>query len=73
MDQSRECCWEVGSLESLVAKWCDECFPKAFQNKDPRLLLVAVNDSVIRASDFWSTPISNGDEITIVVGAMAGG
>jgi molybdopterin converting factor small subunit len=70
---SRECSWEIGTLESLVTKWCDECFPKGFKNKDPRSLLVAVNNNVIRVNDFSSTPISDGDEITIVVGAIAGG
>jgi molybdopterin converting factor small subunit len=70
---SRDCCWEVDTLESVVARWSEECFPRAFKNKDPRLLLVAVNNLVIRAKDFNSTPISEGDEITIVVGAIAGG
>ena len=46
---------------------------KGFKNKDPRLLLVAVNNNVIRVNDFSSTPISDGDEITIVVGTIAGG
>jgi molybdopterin converting factor small subunit len=70
---SRACTWEVSTLESLVTKWSDECFPKGFKTKDPRLLLVAVNGNVIRMNDRGSTPISDGDEITIVVGAMAGG
>jgi hypothetical protein len=49
------------------------CFPKGFKNKDHRLLFVAVNNNVSRVNDFSSTPISDGDEIMIVVGAIAGG
>jgi hypothetical protein len=70
---SRERRWEISTLESLVAKWRDERFPKTFQNKDPRLLLVAVNNNLIRVNEFSSMPISHGDGITIVVGAIAGG
>jgi sulfur carrier protein ThiS len=60
-------------LESLLTKWLDECFPKSFRSKESRLLLVAVNNAVIPASNFSSTPISDGDEITIAAGAVAGG
>ena len=70
---TRECSWEVSTLESLLTKWCDECFPKNFKDKDMRLYIVAVNNNVIPASNFNSMPISDGDEIIIVVGAIAGG
>jgi thiamine biosynthesis protein ThiS len=70
---AQEYSWEVGTLESLLMKWLDECFPKNFRSKDSRLLLVAVNGTVIPASHFSSMPISEGDEITIVAGAVAGG
>ena len=70
---SRECAWELSTLESLLTKWLDECFPKNFRSKDSRLLLVAVNSTVIPASNFSSTPISAGDEIIIMAGAVAGG
>lgn len=70
---AQEYSWEVSTLESLLTKWLDECFPKSFRSKDSRLLIVAVNDTVIPASNFSSMPISEGDEITIVAGAVAGG
>lgn len=70
---TREYCWEISTLESLLTKWLDECFPKTFRSKDSRLLLVAVNKTVIPASDFRSMPIVEGDEITIAAGAVAGG
>ncbi len=70
---SREYSWEISTLESLLTKWLDECFPKSFRSKESRLLLVAVNNAVIPASNFSSTPISDGDEITIAAGAVAGG
>jgi thiamine biosynthesis protein ThiS len=65
---SLEYAWEISTLESLLAKWLDECFPKSFRNKNSRLLHVAVNDTVIPASNFSSMPVSDGDEIKIVVG-----
>jgi thiamine biosynthesis protein ThiS len=65
--------WEVSTLESLLTKWLDERFPKSFRTKDSRFLIVAVNDTVIPASNFSSMPISEGDEITIAAGAVAGG
>jgi thiamine biosynthesis protein ThiS len=69
----REYTWEISTLESLLTKWLDECFPKSFRNMDSRSLLVAVNNTVIPASNFSSMPISDGDEIMIVAGAIAGG
>jgi thiamine biosynthesis protein ThiS len=70
---AQEYSWEVSTLESLLTKWLEECFPKSFRTKDSRLLLVAVNDTVVPASNFSSMPISEGDEITIAAGAVAGG
>jgi sulfur carrier protein ThiS len=69
----REYTWELSTLESLLTKWLDECFSKSFRNKDSRSLLVAVNNTVIPASHLSSMPISDGDEITIVAGMIAGG
>ncbi len=69
----REFTWEIGTLESLLTKWLDDCVPKDFKNKDSRSFLVAVNNTVVPATNFSSTPISDGDEITIVAGAVAGG
>jgi thiamine biosynthesis protein ThiS len=71
---SREYTWEISTLDSLLTKWLDERFPKSSGNNDSRkLLIVAVNDTVVPASNFSSMPISDGDEISIVVGALAGG
>jgi len=65
--------WEISTLESLLRKWRDECSPESFRNQDIRFFLVAVNDTVIPAGSFRSMLISDGDEITIVRGAIAGG
>jgi thiamine biosynthesis protein ThiS len=70
---TQEYSWEISTLESLLTKWRDECSPKSFRNRDIKLLLVAVNNTVIPASHFSPMPISDGDEITIVAGMIAGG
>jgi thiamine biosynthesis protein ThiS len=69
----REYTWEISTLESLLTKWRDECSPEFFRNNDIRLFIVAVNDNVIPPSNFSSMPISDGDEIMIVAGLIAGG
>ena len=70
---TQEYSWKIGTLESLLTKWRDECILERFRNKDIRSFIVAINDKVIPASSFSSMPISNGDEITIVAGLIAGG
>lgn len=70
---TQEYSWEISTLASLLTKWRDECSPKFFRNNDIRLFIVAVNDNVIPASNFSSMPISDGDEIMIVAGMVAGG
>jgi sulfur carrier protein ThiS len=70
---TQEYTWGISTLESLLRKWRDACSPESFRNQDIRFLLVAVNDMVIPARSFSSMPISDGDEITIVRGAIAGG
>ena len=69
---SREFTWEISTLESLLTRWLEESFPKSL-SRDTRNLLVAVNNTVIPASDFGSTPLFDGDEIIIAAGASAGG
>ena len=69
----REYTWEISTLESLLTKWLDECLPESFRNHDIRSFIVAVNNTVIPASNFSSMPISDGDEIMIVMGMVAGG
>jgi hypothetical protein len=70
--------WVVSTLDSLLTKWRDECFPK-LKKDDPLLTLknapfiAAVNGKVIPETDFTSTPISDGDAILIVLGGIAGG
>lgn len=59
---------EIGSLEALVAKWCAATFPNVVQSQDRKFLLVAINNTRIQAEDFSSTPIAEGDDITILVG-----
>jgi thiamine biosynthesis protein ThiS len=70
---TQEYSWEISTLASLLTKWRDECSPEFFGNNDIRLFIVAVNDNVIPASNFSSMPISDGDEIMIVAGLIAGG
>jgi hypothetical protein len=68
----QEQCWEISTLESLLARWREECSPGSLRDRDSRWLLVAVNKKVI-SQDFGSTPVSDGDEIVIAMGASAGG
>lgn len=69
---AREYTWNVGTLESLLTKWRDECF-RGFKNRELRFWLVAVNDEIIPATSFGSMPISDGDTVFIAMGAVAGG
>jgi sulfur carrier protein ThiS len=69
----REYSWEIGALESLMTKWLEERFPEKAKNMDGRLLFVTVNDVVVPGRDFSSTPISDGDKVTIMVGALLAG
>lgn len=68
---THECGWEISTLESLLIKWREE--DQVFKNRDIKLWLVAVNDQIIPARSFSSTPISDGDKIFIAMGAVAGG
>ena len=70
---TQEYSWEIGTLESLLTKWRDGYSPKSLRNRDIKLLLAAVNDVVIPARKFGSVPIFEGDAVTIVAGAIAGG
>lgn len=70
---THECDWEISTLESLLIKWREEGQVWGFRNRDMKLWLVAVNDQIIPASNFGSTPISEGDQIFIAMGAVAGG
>ena len=69
---AREYTWNVGTLESLLTKWRDECFCE-LKNRELRFWLVAVNDEIIPATSFSSMPISDGDTVFIAMGAVAGG
>jgi thiamine biosynthesis protein ThiS len=70
---TREYSWEISTLESLLTKWRDECLAKSFMRREIKYLIVAVNNEMIPANDFSSMPISDGDTICIVVGAVSGG
>jgi sulfur carrier protein ThiS len=69
----REYSWEVSTLDSLLTKWRDEYPNPTFRNRKISHLVVTVNKELIRAKDFSSVPISDGDEITIAAGAIGGG
>jgi thiamine biosynthesis protein ThiS len=64
----REYTWNVTTLESLIEKWKDQYFYDEHKKVDSRWWRVVVNDEVIPADDFSSVPISDGDEISIVLG-----
>ena len=70
---THEYSWEISTLESLLAKWRDDCLGSNFKNKEIKSWLVAVNNEIIPATLFSSMPISNGDTIFIAMGAVAGG
>ncbi len=64
----REYTWNVTALESLIEKWKEQDFYDEHKKMDGRWWRVVVNDAVISADDFSSVPISDGDEISIVLG-----
>jgi sulfur carrier protein ThiS len=64
----QEYTWNVTTLESLIEKWKDQYFYDEHKKLDSRWWRVVVNDAVISADDFSSVPISDGDEISIVLG-----
>ena len=63
----REYTWDVSTLEALILRWREQ-FYEDHQNLDAGWWLVTMNDRRIPASDFRSVPISDGDEIFIVLG-----
>jgi molybdopterin converting factor small subunit len=69
----REYTWEISSLESVLAKWRDAYPNPRVKKTEIARFLVTVNTKLILAADFSSTPISDGDEIVIMPGAIAGG
>jgi sulfur carrier protein ThiS len=70
---TREYAWEISTLESLLIKWREEGRLSGIKHREITLWLVAVNDQIIPARCFSSMPISDGDKIFIVMGAIAGG
>lgn len=64
----REYTWNITTLESLIEKWKDQSFYDEHKKVDSRWWRVVVNGAVISADDFNSVPISDGDEISIVLG-----
>jgi sulfur carrier protein ThiS len=70
---TREYSWTVSTLESLLTKWHDECLTSHSNNREIKFWIVAVNNEIIPAARFSSTPISDGDSIFIAMGAVAGG
>jgi sulfur carrier protein ThiS len=59
---------EVSTLDSLIEKWVEQHFYEEYKKPDVRWWLVVVNDKPIPAVDFGSVQISDGDEISIVLG-----
>jgi sulfur carrier protein ThiS len=60
--------WELTTLDSLIVKWKERQLDEKFRTLDASWWLVVVNDRSIPAADFSSVPISDGDEISIVLG-----
>ena len=65
---NREYTWDVNTLDSLLVKWREQQFYEQYKNPDPRWSLVVVNNRPIPVIDFSSVPISDGDEIFVVLG-----
>jgi hypothetical protein len=65
---NREYTWDVSTLDSLIVKWKEEELYEQSRTLDPRWWLVVINNIPIPAIDFSSVPISDGDEIFIVMG-----
>lgn len=63
--------WNVTTLESVIEKWKDQYFYDEYKKADSRWWRVAVNDRVIPADAFSSVLISDGDQISIVIGRGA--
>lgn len=60
--------WHVSTLDSVIAKWKEQQFYDIYKGLDARWSLVIVNNRPIPAIDFTSVPVSDGDEIFIVLG-----
>lgn len=64
----QEYSWNVRTLGSLIDKWKDQFFYAEYKKVDTRWWRVVVNHRCIPAQDFSWVPISDGDEISIVMG-----
>ena len=64
----QEYTWNVSTLGSLLDKWKDQFFYDEYKKVDTRWWRVVVNHRCIPTEDFSSVPISDGDEISIVMG-----
>jgi hypothetical protein len=64
----QEYTWELSTLDALIEKWKERQFFDRFEKADAGWWLVVVNDRSIPAADFGSVLISDGDEISIVLG-----
>jgi hypothetical protein len=64
----REYIWDVSTLDSLIVKWREQQFYEKYKDLDAGWSLVVINNKSIPANAFSSVPISNGDEISIVLG-----
>lgn len=64
----REYTWDVSTLDSLIVKWSEQQFYENHKNLDASWSLVLINGRRIPTIDFSSVPISDGDEIFIVLG-----
>lgn len=60
--------WKVTSLESLIEEWKHQSFYDEYEELDSRWWRVFVNHRCIPAEHFASVAISDGDEISIVMG-----
>ena len=64
----QEYSWNVSTLGSLIDRWKDQFFYDEYKKVDTRWWRVVVNHRCIPTEDFSSVPISDGDEISIVMG-----
>jgi hypothetical protein len=67
----RQYTWDVGTLQALMERWREQQFYDRYKTLDTSWSLVVHNDRSIPATDFGSVPISEGDQVFIVLGRGA--
>jgi sulfur carrier protein ThiS len=60
--------WELTTLDSLIMKWKEHLLDDKFRSLDASWWLVVVNGRPVPAARCSSVPVSDGDEISIILG-----